>query len=308
MPDSENLEFDRSRGIVWVCDVVGSSKYLNDNETAGDLEDFLFRLYWLSMQVVRAADGRFIKWTGDGFLAWFETDLHRDVETKSNNVFSAAALLSTLVAITQLGLTPKSRFKIRHGVTYEQDALITRIKHEGGYESLDIIGRGVVLAFRLCSIRSEIPHIITQGDLVYEPRPNQIGVFKFKRVAFKPEDYLRYFKGERWGTHSIYKAVRGRWGKRIASKMLELGSNLSNPQILNSVLSNLGIDSVFLSRLLSYMASGPEWSKELLNNYLLTLSREVVEFIMKQGTKADDSTVKEFKKFSKDFRARYGLK
>jgi len=29
--------------------------------------------------VVESAGGRFIKWTGDGFLAWFETPLHREL-------------------------------------------------------------------------------------------------------------------------------------------------------------------------------------------------------------------------------------
>jgi class 3 adenylate cyclase len=69
----ESFEFERSRGIVWVCDLSKSSTFLNDNDTASALESFLPRLYWASAMTVEAAGGRFIKWTGDGFLAWFET-------------------------------------------------------------------------------------------------------------------------------------------------------------------------------------------------------------------------------------------
>jgi hypothetical protein len=36
MPEFENFEFVRSRGLVWVCDLVGSSKFLNDNKTANN--------------------------------------------------------------------------------------------------------------------------------------------------------------------------------------------------------------------------------------------------------------------------------
>jgi hypothetical protein len=308
MADIEKLESNRSRGIVWVCDVVGSSKHLNDNETAGDLEDFLFRLYWLSMQVVKAADGHFIKWTGDGFLAWFETPLHREAETKAKTVFNAATQLSVLVAVTQLGLTPKSKFAIRHSVTYEQDALITRIKHQGGFESVDIIGRAVVLAFRLCSIKSAFPHLITQGELVHKPNTNQIELFKFKSVIFKPDDYLRYFKGERWGTDSIHRAIRSKWNKKDVSKMLEIASNLSTPPNLNSILSSSGIDISFLDKLLNFMHFGPEWSKEILNSYISGLGGEVFELLTTQTTKDMNNALEEFKKFSKHLREQFDIK
>jgi class 3 adenylate cyclase len=79
MPEFKEFKFSRSRGIVWVCDIVNSSKYLNDNESADDLEEFLQRSYWAAAIIVEAAGGGFIKWTGDGFLAWLETPLHREL-------------------------------------------------------------------------------------------------------------------------------------------------------------------------------------------------------------------------------------
>jgi class 3 adenylate cyclase len=102
MTEIKKFEFERSRGIIWACDLVKSSKFLNDNESADTLEEFLPRLYWTSVIAVEAAGGQFIKWTGDGFLAWFETPLHRLISEKTSNVFRAAYLMTTLVNITQL--------------------------------------------------------------------------------------------------------------------------------------------------------------------------------------------------------------
>jgi class 3 adenylate cyclase len=312
MAEPENIKFERSRGIVWVCDVIGSSKYLNDNETAGELEEFLSRLYWLSMQAVKAAEGRFIKWTGDGFLAWFETPLHRDVETKAGTVFLAATQLSILVTTMQLGLNPKLKYTIRHSITFEHDALITKIEHQGGHESVDIIGRAVVLAFRLSGVKSGFPRIITQGDLIRRSKRNQIGSFRFTPVTFKPEDYLRYFKGEKWGTDSIYKASKSRWTKREIAIVQEVTSNLPTPQNINpTMLSGFGIDLNFITNFINYMNAGPEWSKDVLNGYFKFLLTEVFPRIPLQHGDTNENNkefISEFRKMSKDIRKKLGLK
>lgn len=41
MTEFEKFEFNRSRGVIWVCDLAGSSKHLNDDQVADDLEEFL---------------------------------------------------------------------------------------------------------------------------------------------------------------------------------------------------------------------------------------------------------------------------
>jgi len=123
------FEFDRSRGVVWVCDVAGSSSRLNSDGGVEDTEAFLPRLYWTAALAVESAGGKFIKWTGDGFLAWFETPLHRDLGRTACRCLEAVWHLTLMVNVTQLGLAPKRRFKIRHGLAYEQDALLTKIIH-----------------------------------------------------------------------------------------------------------------------------------------------------------------------------------
>ena len=113
------FEARRSRGIVWVCDIESSSKYLNSNESAEALELFLQRFLFLSLIFVEAAGGGFIKWTGDGFLAWFETPLHRTLGVIASEIFNAAWMLSFYVNVSQLGVKAAVKFKIRHAVTYE---------------------------------------------------------------------------------------------------------------------------------------------------------------------------------------------
>lgn len=100
MSNFNKFEFERSRGIIWVCDLANSSKYLNDNESVDDIEEYLPRLYWTSSKLVEAFGGKFIKWTGDGFLAWFETPLDRLTHKKADLVFQAAWHLSFLNNVT----------------------------------------------------------------------------------------------------------------------------------------------------------------------------------------------------------------
>ena len=59
-----DFEFSRSRGVVWVCDVAGSSSRLNSENGVEDTEAFLPRLYWTAVLAVESAGGKFIKWTG----------------------------------------------------------------------------------------------------------------------------------------------------------------------------------------------------------------------------------------------------
>ena len=74
-----SFTFNRQRGLVWVCDIERSSRLLNDNESVEAIEEYLPRLHWLAKVSASAADGNFVKWTGDGFLAWFPIDLHREL-------------------------------------------------------------------------------------------------------------------------------------------------------------------------------------------------------------------------------------
>src|SRR5512145_1616152 len=122
---SNSFNFKRARGIVWVCDVENSSRYLNNDETASLIEEYLPRLHWVARRIATSAGGEFIKWTGDGFLIWFECELHRERGKFAKKAFEAAWYLTLLTNVTCLGIDTEKRIKLHHGITFEEDALIT---------------------------------------------------------------------------------------------------------------------------------------------------------------------------------------
>ena len=198
------FEFDRTRGIVWVCDVIKSSKYLNDDESVSDLEQFLPRLYWISNILVEAYGCQFIKWTGDGFLAWCPVPLYRELGEKAAAIIFASSTLGSLINVTQLGINTKKKIKICHSLVFEKDALLIKITRNKNCQSLDLIGRSVVLAFRLCGIPSSFPRVVTQREIVETtPRKKWISS-RFKKRNFNSIELDRFFKGEKWGTKTIF--------------------------------------------------------------------------------------------------------
>ena len=282
MANPPKFEFGRSQGVVWVCDVAGSSSRLNSENGAEDTEEFLPRLYWLAVLVVESAGGKFIKWTGDGFLAWFETPLQRDIKRVACRCLEAAWQLTMYVNVTQLGLKPQRTFKIRHGMTYEHDALLTKIIHPGGFESLDLIGRAVVLAFRISGMTANFPGIVAHRDIVEATAHATDGFsLPFRKWTPTSEEKLKFFKGEKWGTNALYSSVAKK--PRPCSK--------------NTVLKHakLAIQKVekqpdgdaryaFSKSLAEGMLAGPKWCQKVAADY----ARYIVEDLLGSVKKAVD--------------------
>ena len=255
-----SFRFERQRGVVWVCDFAGSSQYLNNDLTADALEEFLPRLHWVSRMAVNAAGGKFVKWTGDGFLAWFETPLQRNAARQAADVFEAAWNLTILVNVTNLGIRTESTFRIRHGVTYEADALVTTLDYSG-IEFSDLIGRSVVLAFRLSGIRAAFPCIVTQKDLVVPNRKELARLANFKSRKFTPEERQRYFKGEPWGTSGIYVSADRRPRARSTKAVLaQVKKAISKAKTQPKEIS-------FSTRFINSMISGPTWCSIVIAEY-----------------------------------------
>jgi class 3 adenylate cyclase len=283
MLEREEFTFERSRGIVWICDMADSSRYLNDDASADDLEAFLPRLYWVASGLVEAAGGRLVKWTGDGFIAWFETGLYRQLGEQAAQTFFAAWQLAFLVNVTQLGCKPKRKFAVRHGIAFEHDALLIHITHHGGYRSLDLVGRSVTLASRLAGIKQAFPGIVTQRELVFAARKSD-SLANIHFTVWQPtsEDLIRYFKNESWGTRSIYVSASGSTRlktqgaiKRLARKIMD---EVETPQEIKSP------NGAFIVRWLEYLDNGPEWCKEILKEQVhfvrtgfLPILKEILE-------------------------------
>lgn len=266
--------FHRSRGIVWVCDIAGSSRALNDNESASAVEEFLPRLYWAARAIVEAAGGVFIKWTGDGFLAWFETPLHRNLDRTAWRVYLAAYHLTLLVNITHLNIESKRKFKLRHGITYEQDALITNIQERVDYTHSDIIGRAVVLAFRMSGVEADFPSIVTQKDLSEAAIRNGELPWAFVRWQPSADEKLRHFKGESWGT-GVIRVSGQRKPRRISTKTIIRRTN-------NALEAAAGkrtpkFDSrEFVEAFLRTFSAGDSWCEEVIASYTRFIQDELV--------------------------------
>ncbi|RPJ79333.1 MAG: hypothetical protein EHM20_01725 [Alphaproteobacteria bacterium] len=265
MDDIDKFEFDRSRGIIWVCDVIGSSKYLNDNDSVNDLEQFLPRLYWISNLIVEAYGCQFIKWTGDGFLAWCPIPLYREMGDKSAAIIFASTMLGYIVNVTQLGINTKKKIKIRHSLVFENDALIIRITHKKGYQSLDLIGRSIVLAFRLCGISSSFPYIATQKEIVETTRRNKWSSTAFAKRNFTSIEIERFFKGEKWATKTIFVSKERVQKPRVISSVIKQVKKAIRSAESEEKFSDM--KEKYAETFIRKMLKGPQWCRDVIMEF-----------------------------------------
>lgn len=258
-----DFEFERARGIVWVCDMPNSSANLNDDSTVDALEEFIPRLYWIGLQMVESAGGTFVKWTGDGFLAWFELPLERDLGKQLSAIFNAIWHLTALVNVTQLGVKAPRKFRVRHGVTYEPDAQLIKVRHADDHESLDLIGRSVVLAFRLSGMSARFPGIVTEAKL-YKAYSGFGGTIYFRKRNITANDRLKFFKGQRLGTDTIYATAdrisRPKALRSVVKQVREAIDHVKELQDDDSLVSS------FTEALFERLLSGPDWAKEVMED------------------------------------------
>lgn len=283
----DKFSFQRSRGIVWVCDLADSSKHLNEDTTAVELEEFLPRLHWLGMVVVEAAGGTFLKWTGDGFLAWFETPLHRELGEKAKELFNAIWHLTFTVNVTQLGTSPDKKFHLRHGVSYEHDALLTTITHSSEHQSLDVTGRGVVLAFRLSGVRAAFPNVVTDIQVAKAANDAGFRYINFKTWLPNSDELLRYFKGERWGTRNLAVSV----DKKPRTNSIEATVKKTKNLISKVEMNDLALfqSHEFVNRYMKAMSNGPQWAKDVNEEEIRFLNDDMLGSL-KQISKIIDET------------------
>lgn len=279
MSKSESFNFERGRGIVWVCDIENSSKYLNDKKYVDYLENFLTRFHWFSRRIVNAANGQYIKWTGDGFLAWFACPLKRDLENIAASAFEAAWNTTFITNVTQMALESDIRISVRNALTFEEDALITNIDVEGN-KSVDLLGRSVVLCFRLSSIESDFPRIISHGDLVFEKNskfnPNPV------KMNFTEEEINKYFKGEKWNTDNVYRAEFFKGFKNRFSKSKNKEFKLEDVKPTD-----------FSMKIQSELLNGPEWSQKLYKEYINFLRNDMYSALKHRSSALKEYMTKE---------------
>jgi len=254
---------------------------LNDDDSVSDLEQFLPRLYWISNILVETNGCHFLKWTGDGFLAWCPVPLYRELGEKASAIILASFTLGALVNITQLGINTKKKIRIRHSLVFENDAILITITHNKYYQSLDLIGRSVVLAFRLCGIPSSFPNIVTQREIVEAVRINNGATTAFTKRNFVPSEIERFFKGEKWGTKTVYIS---------SEKVRRPKSSRSMVRQIKKIIHNIEVGTKYSDTLQRYsydfvrkMLKGPQWCRNVMNKYnqFLKLEEKLIDSVKK---------------------------
>ncbi len=215
--------------------------------------------------------GVFIDWTGDGFIAWFETPLDREKHKTSDKVVTGAWHLSFLVNVTQLGVKSNKKFHVRHGITFEKDALITKTLNAVGHKSINIIGRAVVLAFRLAGKQSNFPSIVIQREIL--PSINDT---TFRKWTPSRDELMKYFKGEKWGTKTLYASVEKVVTKKNNASIKTLKKKLS--RTISKAEGDEPFDqhNEFLTEFVEGMQKGPTWSKLVITEQTKFLKEEML--------------------------------
>ena len=121
-----------------------------------------------------------------------------------------------------------------------------------------------MLAFRLSGITSQFPGIATQRDVVEVAGKNHWAAFR----SWKPtaEESLRYFKGENWGTKSLYTSIDSR--PRIFSRKAVLKRSKAAIQNAERLISNDGPLDPFSRSLHQALLTGPTWGRGVASDYM----------------------------------------
>jgi hypothetical protein len=270
-----SLTVERDRGVIWVSDISRSSSYINSDDLAEPIEEFLPRLHWVSEMAIRSIGGELIQWTGDGFIAWFRLNVERDLGKVCNRILEAIWHFTSFVNITQLCVDSSKPFRIRHGLTYEPDALVTRTTHTDGHESKIISGRNVVLAFRLSGVESDFPNVATQQRVYQVLSARTRNLVLFKRWQLTAEQLLRYFKGEKTGTMALYTSGGPKVNQPRADAWVARAQKLLAR--VEGARRSAHVDTTFVDNFYSTLARSKDqaWCRESLDVYTEFLRNEM---------------------------------
>ena len=280
-----SFTFSRHRGVVWVCDIEKSSRFLNDNESAEVIEEYLPRLHWLARVAANAADAEFIKWTGDGFLAWFPIDLHRELGLQIVKVVKVIEQLTIINNVTRLGVKGKIKPRLKHGLTFEHDALVTTVSDDQG-EHRDLIGRAVVLAFRFAGMKVGFPGIVTQREIIEALKKENYSKLDFSKLPLSAEERLKYFKGDRWGTSSLYASVKRTPRRKTANAVLRQAKKAIADAEKPATISDEA--DPIIRKFMEDLQLGPLWTQEVLGDYV-TFVRETLLGTLKEVVRVLES-------------------
>ncbi len=275
------LTVHRARGVLWVCDISRSSSFINSDDLAEHFEAFLPRLHWVSSLAIQAVHGELIQWTGDGFIAWFPLEVERQLGRTCNRILEAIWHFSAFVNITQLCVESPRPFRIRHGLTYEPDALVTLTTHQDGHVSKIISGRNVVLAFRLAGVEADFPNVATQQKIVQTLPARTKNLTNLKRWTPSKEQFLKYFKGEKMGTAGLCVSGRPKVSQSRADTWITQAEALLARA--EGGRHRTPVDNTFVENFFPDLARSKDhrWCEESLDRYVRFLKEDMLGSLQK---------------------------
>lgn len=274
-----SLTVHRDRGVLWVCDIARSSSFINSDELAEQIEMFLPRLHWVSSLAIHAIQGELIQWTGDGFIAWFPIEVERQLGRVCNRILEAIWHFTAFINSTQLCIDSPRPFRIRHGLTYEPDALVTLTTHQDGHVSRVVSGRNVVLAFRLSGVEADFPNVATQQKIVQTLSARTRNLMNLKRWTLSDDQLLKYFKGEKLGTASLYLTGRPKVSQsRADTWILRAEGLLARAE---GSRHRTPADSTFIEHFFPDLVRSPgqDWCGDSLDRYLRFLQDNMQDLL-----------------------------
>ena len=151
--------------------------------------------------------------------------------------------------------------------------MLIKIFEDQDNYTLDLIGRAVVLAFRLSGIQTYFPGIVTEKEIV--TNNSDYGIFE----QWEPSqnDILKYFKGEEHGLDSIYVSTKKEYQKLDLSSLTEKTNktleNLKNPDIKD--------ETEHIPNFIELMKEGPEWCQEIVDLETKFITEQLVNSLKK---------------------------
>lgn len=284
-----SFTFERGRGVVWVCDIHNSSKILNNDESVEAIEEYFQRLHWLGRVAANAAGGQFVKWTGDGFLGWFPTELHRDIGPQAASVIDIIWQLTLVNNVTGLGIEAKPKFRLKHGLTVEHDAYLTMVSDENG-QHFDLMGRAVVLAFRLAGMKVTFPSIVTQRELVEAALGEGNSRVRFKKISMSTVERQKYFKGDKRAATNLYaSAERNPRPRSMNSLLRSIQKTIAEAEKPQTVQDET---DPIIRRFMEDLLAGPTWTQEVFMNYIKFLREDMLGTLKVVASELDCLTQK----------------
>lgn len=172
-------------------------------------------------------------------------------------------------------------FRIRHGLTYEPDALVTLTTYQDGHVSKIISGRNVVLAFRISGVEADFPNVATQQKIVQALSSRTKNLMNLKRWTLTEAQLLKYFKGEKMGTTSLYVSGRPKvsqsradtWITRAESLLARAESGRQRTSVESTFVENFFPDLI--------QSKGQDWCEESLDIYVRFLKENMLGSLQK---------------------------